>query len=197
MVRCVDDVDRDHGDSSRSDDQHQVENVFDGIGDRLYGLALRMTGVKEEAEAAIDDALRVAARKAGSDPDDTVSESWLFMTVAHAAHQRLRARCHVQWITVDDVMPALNGDDRHFEPMDDWSDRVGEHGMQGALLAAMAALPPDYKTAFILHDVEGVSELDITKILDVDVPVVKSMVHHARLFVRKRLSAYFALHNAA
>jgi len=56
---------------------------------------------------------------------------------------------------------------------------------------AIDALPADYRTALVLHDVEGLSWPDIVDVLDVDVPAVKARVHRARLFVRQRLSEYF------
>jgi DNA-directed RNA polymerase specialized sigma24 family protein len=53
------------------------------------------------------------------------------------------------------------------------------------------ALPADYRTALVLHDVEDASKPDITEILGVHVPGVKSRLHRAGLFVRHSLSEYF------
>jgi RNA polymerase sigma-70 factor, ECF subfamily len=65
------------------------------------------------------------------------------------------------------------------------------------LKEAIDALPADYRTALILHDVEGVSDPHIAEILGVDASAVRSRVHRARLFVRKRLSEYFESATAA
>jgi RNA polymerase sigma-70 factor, ECF subfamily len=94
----------------------------------------------------------------------------------------------------DDVIPSL-GADGHFEPIDDWSTRMDEperqDGLRAILAEAIDALPADYRTALILHDVEGASKPDIAAILDIDGPGLTSRVHRARLFVRTRLSKYF------
>ena len=78
--------------------------------------------------------------------------------------------------------------------MDDWSDRIDDRGMQAelrqALTDAIDALPPDYRTALVLHDVEGVSNSDIAEALGIGLPAVKVRVHRSRLFVRKRLSEH-------
>jgi len=95
---------------------------------------------------------------------------------------------------MDDVLPRLDGDGRHFEPMDDWSNRVDEKALQGELRdilsRAIDALPADYRTALVLHDVEGVSNPEIAETLGISLPAVKSRVHRSRLFVRKQLAEY-------
>jgi DNA-directed RNA polymerase specialized sigma24 family protein len=48
----------------------------------------------------------------------------------------------------------------------------------------------DYRTAFLLHDVEGLSNPEIAQTLQVRLGTVKSRVHRARLFLRKRLADY-------
>jgi len=40
----------------------------------------------------------------------------------------------------------------------------------------------------VLRDVEGLSHLEIAEALGISVPNVKSRVHRARLFLRKRLT---------
>jgi len=55
---------------------------------------------------------------------------------------------------------------------------------------AIDSLPPDYRTALVLHDVEGLSNPDIAESLAISLPAVKSRVHRSRLFVRKRLAEY-------
>ena len=175
-------------------DPDGAEQLVERYGDRLYRLALRITGVQEDAEGALEDALRMAARTINSFTDESALRSWIYRTVAYAAHQRRKRRQHVDTAALDDVVPLLNADG-HFEPMDDWSTRIDEPALQGglrsSLVEAIDALPADYGTALILHDVEGASKQEIAEILDIDVPAVNSRVHRARLFVRERLSRYF------
>jgi RNA polymerase sigma-70 factor, ECF subfamily len=78
--------------------------------------------------------------------------------------------------------------------MDDWSNRVDEQALQGELRGvlqkAIDGLPADYRTALVLHDVEGLSNPDIAEALNISLPAVKSRVHRSRLFVRKQLADY-------
>jgi len=78
--------------------------------------------------------------------------------------------------------------------MDDWSNRVDERALQGelrqVLQEAIDGLPAEYRTALVMHDVEGLSNPDIAETLGISLPAVKSRVHRSRLFVRQRLSEY-------
>jgi RNA polymerase sigma-70 factor (ECF subfamily) len=179
----------------RREEPEATETLVERYGDRAYRLALRITGSREDAEEAAQDALWSAARKIHMFKGESAFGSWLYRIAANAAYQKLRTRrAKVREIGLDDLLPALDQEGRHFEPMDDWSPRVDEQAINGELRrvleSAIDALPPDYRTALVLHDVEGLSNPDIAEALGISLPAVKSRVHRSRLFVRKRLSEY-------
>ena len=62
--------------------------------------------------------------------------------------------------------------------------------LRRVLTTAINELPRDYRTAFLLHDVEGLSNPEIAETLHVSLPAVKSRVHRSRLFLRQRLARY-------
>ena len=59
-----------------------------------------------------------------------------------------------------------------------------------ATLPYSVILPADYRTALVMHDVEGLSNPDIAETLGISLPAVKSRVHRSRLWVRKQLADY-------
>lgn len=172
-----------------------METLVDTYADRVYRLAMRITGSNEDAEEAAQDALWTAGRKIHTFKGDSAFGSWLYRIAANTAYMKVRARrTREREIALEDVLPAFDGEGRHFEPMDDWSSRVDDQAIQRELRAllerSIAELPPDYRTALVLHDVEGLSNPDIATALGLSLPAVKSRVHRSRLFLRKRLSEY-------
>jgi RNA polymerase sigma-70 factor (ECF subfamily) len=195
MDRTKTDADAAMVEALRREDPEAPEQLVETYGDRVYRLALRIPGSNEDAEEAAQDALWTAARKISTFKGESAFGSWLYRIAANAAYQKLRARkSKAHEIAIDDVLPTFDDDGRHFEPMADWSDRVDEQALQGELRRvlgdAIDRLPPDYRTALVLHDVEGLSNPDIAEALGISLPAVKSRVHRSRLFVRKSLAEY-------
>ncbi len=181
----------------RREEGDAVERLVERYADRVYRLAVRITGSAEDAEEVAQDALWTAGRKIHMFKGDSAFGSWLYRITANAAYMKLRSRrAKAREIALEEVLPALDGDGAHFEPMDDWSRRVDERTLQGELREvlerAIAELPTDYRTALVLHDVEGMSNPDIAEALGISLPAVKSRVHRSRLYLRKRLSEYLA-----
>ena len=192
-------IDRDAAllEALRAEDPAAAEMLVETYGDRVYRLTYRITGSNEDAEEATQDALWTAARKIDSFKGESQFGSWLYRIAANAAYQKLRSRkAKSREIALDDVMPALDGEGVHFEPMDDWAPRVDDNAVNGELRdvleKAIGELPDDYRTALVMHDVEGMPNPDIAETLGISLPAVKSRVHRSRLFVRKKLTGYLA-----
>ena len=197
-------IDRDAAllEALRAESPEAPEMLVDAYGDRVYRLTYRITGSNEDAEEATQDALWTAARKIGSFKGESQFGSWLYRIAANAAYQKLRARrAKNREIAIEEVLPALDDDGRHFEPMADWSSRVDEQALTAelreVLTRAIDSLPPDYRTALVMHDIEGLSNPDIAETLGISLPAVKSRVHRSRLFVRKQLADYLGTDGAA
>src|SRR5262249_44851623 len=189
------DVDAKLVEALRRDSPDAAEQLVERFGDRVYQLARRITGSHRDAEEVAQDALSTAARKIGAFKGGSVFSSWLSRIAANAAYEKLHARRgRAGEVVLDDVLPAFDGDGRHFEPMADWSERLDEHALTAELLEvlerAIAGLPPNYRTALVMHDVEGLSNSDVAETLGISRLAAKSHVHRSRLWVRKQLEEF-------
>ena len=190
-------ADRDAGlvERLRRQDAGAAEALVATYGDRVYRLAIRITGNEQDAEEVVQDALWTAARKVDTFKGESAFGSWLYRIAANTAYQKLRGRQgkrhEVSW---EDLSPSFDEQGRHAEPVGDWSGKVEEPALQTELRAVLTTaindLPGDYRTAFVLHDVEGLSNPEIAETLNISLPAVKSRVHRSRLFLRQRLAEY-------
>jgi RNA polymerase sigma-70 factor (ECF subfamily) len=169
-----------------------AERLVTTYGERAYRLATRITGSEQDAEEVVQDAFWTVVRKIDTFRGESAFGSWLYRIVANAAYQKLRGRqSRGRDLSLDEVLPSFDAQGRHVGPMADWSARVDDPSVQTelrvALTSAIDELPPVARTVVILRDVEGLSNLEIAEALGLSVPIVKSRVHRARLFLRKQL----------
>jgi RNA polymerase sigma-70 factor, ECF subfamily len=188
-------ADRDHElvEALRLHEPTAAERLVATYGNRAYRLARGITGNAQDAEEVVQDVFRAVVRKIDTFRGESAFGSWVYRIVANAAYQKVRGRqSRRAELSLDDVLPLFDEQGRHIAPMADWSMRVEDHAVQTelrmALTSAIDKLPPDYRTALLLRDVEGLSPLQIAEALSLSVNTVKSRVHRARLFLRKQLS---------
>jgi len=182
----------------RQGDVVAPERLVEVFGDRVYRLALRITGNTQDAEEVVQDALWTAARKIDTFKGESAFGSWLYRITANAAYQKLRGRHGKQReVSWEELLPTFDERGQAVDPSSaDWSARVDEPALQSelrqVLTSAIDDLPTDYRTAFLMHDVEGLSNPEIADTLHISLPAVKSRVHRSRLFLRQRLSQYMS-----
>jgi RNA polymerase sigma-70 factor (ECF subfamily) len=179
----------------RREDPDAADRLVERYGERLYRLAACVTGTREDAEEATQVALVKAVRAIETFRGESSFGGWLDRLAAGVAHRKLLRRPpKSETVALDDVLPPFDRAGRHFEPMNDWSGRIDGSGLQGVLRRVMTdaidALPPDHRTALVLHDVEGMSDADIAEVLGVGPSAVRARVHRSRLFLRQRLSTH-------
>jgi RNA polymerase sigma-70 factor (ECF subfamily) len=164
-------------------------------GDRVYRLAVRITGNTSDAEEVVQDALWAASRKIDTFRGTAAFGSWVYRITANAAYQKRRGRGVERNATSwDELAPAFDETGEQVEPGLDWSPRLKDPALQtelqSVLRAAIDELPVEHRATFVLHDVEGLSNCEIAETLQIKLATVKSRVHRARLFLRSRLAAY-------
>jgi len=170
-----------------------AEELVGAYGDRVYRLAIRITGSPSDAEEVTQDALWTASRKIDSFRGAAAFGSWLYRITANAAYQKLRGRRSTRHeISWDDLPPAFDGKGQYLEPVPDWSSKLRDPAIDAELRAALRTsiddLPGEYRAPLVLHDVEGLSTHEIAEALHIKPGTVKSRVHRARLYLRKRLA---------
>ncbi len=179
----------------RRADTGAAEALVGAYGVRVYRLAIRITGNASDAEEVVQDALWTVSRKIDTFRGAAAFGSWVYRITANAAYEKLRRRRRkrheVSW---EDLGPSFGDNGQHAEVAVDWSRRLKDPAIEGELKEvlgrAVDELPADYRTAFLLHDVEGLSNPEIARTLQVKLAVIKSRVHRARLFLRRRLAGY-------
>lgn len=151
--------------------------------DRLWAVALRTMGNREEAADGLQDGMIAAYRRAGSFRGDAAVTTWLHRVVVNACLDRLRAA------KVRRAEPLPDDLDEHRDrgslasaapDNEDPADLSVAEERRRLVLDALRGLPAEQRAALVLVDMEGYSVADAAEILDCAVGTVKSRCSRGR-----------------
>ncbi len=165
----------------------------------LYRVSLRITGRREDAEEAVQDAFLQVYRKAGSFEGRATVRTWMYSIALNAARMRRRSQARHserEVATLDDYFR----DDGGFRPeviSDQLPDRqVLSREARDIILRAIDVLPELDRTIVVLADQEELSAREIAESTGLTEAAVKSRLHRARVALRKLLAEYVSASDA-
>jgi len=136
--------------------------------DRLWAVALRTIGDREEAADALQDALVSAFRNAAGYRGDAAVTTWLHRIVINACLDRMRRR---------KSRPSVPfGATEYANPYDDHSRTETRLDV----LAALNSLPDAQRAAIVLVDIQDMSVAEAAEVLGVAEGTVKSRCSRGR-----------------
>ena len=142
--------------------------------DRLWAVALRTLGDREEAADALQDALVSAFRSAHTFQGRSAVTTWLHRIVVNACLDRARRSATRRTRPLDDESESVLG-------LDEGADVSAERGeLRRELGSALATLPQEQRAALVLVDMQGYPVAEAAEILGVPVGTVKSRCARGR-----------------
>jgi RNA polymerase sigma-70 factor (ECF subfamily) len=144
--------------------------------DRLWAVAMRTLGDREEASDALQDALISAFRNAASYRGEAAVTTWLHRVVVNACLDRIRRRR---------ARPSVPlGDTEVRSPSDDHAALEARLDVR----AALAKLPEPQRAAIILVDLEEMSVAEAAATLGVAEGTIKSRCFRGRIELARLLA---------
>lgn len=166
-------------------DVQAFEELMQSHESRIYAIALRMMGNREDAQDCAQEAMVRIYRAMGSFKDQSALATWIYRITMNTCLDELRRRKARKVTSLDSLV------DNGWSPTDT-GDTPEEHGLrvekQNALNQAIQSLPDDMRAAIILRDVKGYSYDEIASILDANVGTIKSRISRGREKLREILS---------
>ena len=158
------------------------EEMYRAHAPRLYTLVLRMTGSEADAEDLLQEVFLQAHRKLGGFRGESSLGTWLYRMAVNQALDFLRGRqTRMAHVT------ASYDEEAVAEPVAP-APAIPAAVSRVDLERAIARLPDGCRTAFVLHDVEGLAHHEVAALLGISEGTSKSQVHKARFRLRSMLS---------
>jgi len=167
-------------------DTAAFERIYRLHNRRVYALCLRMVGNTAEAEDLTQEAFLQLFRKIHTFRGDSAFSTWLHRLSVNVVLMKLRKKTLPETSLEETTEP----DEETGGPRKDVGgpdllltgslDRVN-------LQRAIEQLPPGYRAAFVLHDVQGYEHNEIAEIMGCSIGNSKSQLHKARMRLRELL----------
>lgn len=176
----------------RAGDSKAFEELLARYEEKAFRLAMRMTRDSEDAEEALQDAFTTVFRKIDGFKGESSFSSWFYRVTVNACLMKIRKRRQNRCIFFDDIEPHVN-----ITSLLQASDSVSsDHSMfiaqlRLALQEAIQELPEEYRSVFILRDIDGLSSKEVAQLLQLSVSAVKSRLHRSRLALRRTLAQVY------
>ncbi len=156
----------------------------------MYRFAFRLSGQQHDAEDLVQDVVVKLYPRLEELEGIEQLRPWLNRVLYRHFVDQLRRRSRQADRPVSDVA----GPDQQASFLDSYAadvpeltEQISAQRLKPIMDSVIQELSPDQRTLMLLHDVDGWSQEDIARVLEIPVGTVKSRVHRCRASLKKKL----------
>ena len=179
-------------DALRTGDKAEIAILVEIFMDRVYRLALRMTGSEQDAEDITQETFIKVIKSLPDFEGRSQLATWIYRIAMNESLMNLRRRKPA--VSTVEIDAGNEEEDGAEIEIIDWAaqpeaELLDSEGKQ-QLDLAIARLPESMRSVFTLRDLQGLSIEETASVLGISIPNVKTRLLRARLKLRQDLSLY-------
>jgi RNA polymerase sigma-70 factor (ECF subfamily) len=174
----------------REGDVASVEQALQLLQNTVFSFSMRVCGQREDAEDTMQEVLMKSVPHLPKFDSPKALVVWLYKVAKNRClmNRRKSKFAPEHELSLEELMP----DRKELEQLSaDGRVNPESFAMRGEqasrLREAVQKLPPPYRIALVLRDMEGLTDDEVAEITGVRAGTVRVRLHRARLFVRKEL----------
>ncbi|ANY05489.1 RNA polymerase sigma factor [Pseudonocardia sp. HH130630-07] len=149
--------------------------------DALFRVAVRVLGHRADAEDALQEALIDAWRRIGTFRGEAAFSTWMYRIVTNRCTALVRRARRTEPLPPEDALVAVSGS----------PERAAEVDAElTALSGALAELPEEQRTSWVLRELEGLGYAEISQITGATETAVRGRIHRARTALAERMRVW-------
>lgn len=146
--------------------------------ERIYALALRLLGNKEEAEDVVQETFIRAYARLNTFRSEARFATWLYRIALNACRDQVRRRQVRERTVAFSRVNQLWADERY--SVDPEQIVLALENRQ-FIERALQQLPASYRATLLLHEVDGLTLAEVATLMGAPLPTVKSRLQRARM----------------
>lgn len=167
--------------------------LIDQYRTKIYGLALRLSKNRQDAEDIFQETFLKAIDNIRRFRGDSSFGTWLYVIALNIVRARYKNREHEELLPLEDYLPGHAGGREVESAFTDWSDplaRLTAEELRNRLQAAIGRLPLKYRMPFVLRYTQEMSVAEVATVLKISTAAAKSRILRARLALQSFLNDY-------
>lgn len=158
------------------------DEVVENHSAKVFRLAYRLTGNRYDAEDLTQEVFVRVFRSLANFKPGTL-DGWLHRITTNLFLDQARRKQRIRFDALsEDAASRLPGNDPGPERSFEFNN------LDADVAAALEALPPDFRAAVVLCDMEGLSYDEVAHALNVKLGTVRSRIHRGRAMLRESLA---------
>lgn len=179
---------------SKEGDFEAFEELVNSHEKNVYNIAWNMLRNQEDAEEVLQETFIKAYNKLNQFEGRSKFSTWLYRIATNESLMMIRKKNPIQPVYLDE--PVDDGYRAKIRrELIDWKENPQDIYLKKELREKIDyiiyTLPEDYRSVFVLRDIQGFSGEKVSEILSITLPAVKARLHRARLYAREILNDYF------
>lgn len=161
--------------------------------DKIYRLALKLSGNREDAEDIVQETLMKAIDAIDKFRMEASFGTWLYSIALNNIRAHVGDRKKAALKPIDDYLPNSHSETVN-SGLYDWGDphRLLERKQLNNIIeSSLAELPLKYSVPFTLRYLEDMPVKEVARVLKLSLPATKSRILRARLALREKLGDIF------
>jgi RNA polymerase sigma-70 factor, ECF subfamily len=157
---------------------------------KIYGLALRLSKNRQDAEDIFQDTFLKAIDNIRRFRGDSSFGTWLYVIALNIVRARYKNRDRKELLPLDSYLPEHTGHEGAEAELADWNDpltRLAADELRDRLQAALDRLPLKYRMPFVLRYTQDMSVAEVASVLGLSTAAAKSRILRARLALQSFL----------
>lgn len=160
--------------------------------DRIYSLVVSYVSDREDALDLTQEIFVKGFRALSGFRADSGFYTWIYrIAVRHCIDFRRKQKRHGETVPLDgDYLTEIGFEPQDTAPSSDPERMTLSRTMSTAIRNGLKGLAEPFRSAVVLHDIEGLAQDEIAKIMGCPLGTVKSRIQRGRAQLRRSLAAY-------
>jgi RNA polymerase sigma-70 factor (ECF subfamily) len=151
-----------------------------------YSVAFRMLGNEDEAKDIVQDTMVTTWQKLGKIKSAEVYKTWLYRIVVNKCYDQMRKRKRNPEFAADEKTWVLLSNSVTQAP----GVTLENEELSGIINVLTEKLSSKQKAVFVLCDLEGMTNDEVSEITGINKSSVKANLYHARKSISEKLEKY-------